>query len=143
MANSKLMLEGRLDADEFLKRIVYQQSADDFGMLDVSLVNVVVEEDDNESEDCVNENIRMTPSPTPSSSSSSSSSSFSTTTASSQSIGQCALCDGEPELLLMPCFDFCVCSTCWVIVEKNNKKLRCPSCKSTVTQAKRVKFNQQ
>lgn len=141
MANRKLMLEGRLDANEFLNRIVYQQSSDDFGMLDVSLVNVVVEE--NENEDCIDDNIRLTPSPTPSTSSSFSSSSISSSTGSSQSVGQCALCDGEPELLLLPCFDFCVCKTCWNIVESNNKKLSCPSCKSIVTQAKSVNFYQQ
>lgn len=136
MANSKLMLEGRLDADEFLKRIVYQQSTDDFGMLDVTLVNVVVEDDE---EDCVDNNIRSTPSPTPSTSSASSSLS----SASSHSVSQCALCDGVPELLLLPCFDFCVCSTCWQIVENNNKQPSCPSCKSAVTEAKKIKFYQQ
>lgn len=139
MANSKLMLEGRLDANEFLNRIVYQQSSDDFGMLDVSLVNVVEDKDDSDdNENFVEENIRRVPSPTPSSSSSSSYSSVS-----SQSVGQCALCDGEPELLLLPCFDFCVCETCWEIVQSNNKNLKCPSCKLSVTQAKRIKFYQQ
>lgn len=82
MANSKLMLEGRLDADEFLKRIVYQQSQDDFGMLDVTLINVLIDHDDDE--DSADE-IGRVPSPTPSTQS----------TASSQSVGRCALCDEE------------------------------------------------
>lgn len=106
MANSKLMLEGRLDADEFLKRIVYQQSQDDFGMLDVTLINVLIDHDDDE--DSADEEIGRVPSPTPSTQS----------TASSQSVGRCALCDEEPELLLLPCFEYCVCQKCWNILKK-------------------------
>lgn len=131
MANSKLMMEGRLDADEFLRRIVYQQSTDDFGMLDVTLINLFIDEDDDDKS--ADEEVRSIPSPTPSTQSSTS----------SQSVGQCALCEAEPELLMLPCFEFCVCQSCWDILKKNDDTPSCPSCNSTVTQAKKIKFHQQ
>lgn len=37
MRNSKLMIEGQLD--EFLNKIVYQQSEDDFGLMDVDRID--------------------------------------------------------------------------------------------------------
>lgn len=46
MKNSKLMLEGRLDASEFLNRIVYQQSVDDFGLMDAKYVNITLDDED-------------------------------------------------------------------------------------------------
>lgn len=131
MANSKLMLEDRLDANEFLNRIVYQQSTDDFGMLDVTLINIFIDKDDEY--DCVDEEIEAIPSPTPSTSSS----------ASSKSVGQCALCEAEPELLLLPCFEFCVCQACWEILKHNNNASSCPICKAFVSEARKITFFQQ
>lgn len=128
IANSKLMIEGRLDADEFLNRIVYQQSTDDYGMLDVTLVNVHLDQDEEEEFD--GEEIERIPSPTPSSQSS----------CSSKSVGQCALCDSEPELVLLPCFDYCVCEKCWEILKNNQTEPTCPNCKAFVKSAKRINF---
>lgn len=130
MANSKLMLDDRLDADEFLTRIVYQQNTDDFGMLDVALVSVLIDEDDEVN--CAYE-IESVPSPTSSTQS----------TASSQSVGQCALCEAEPELLMLPCFDFCMCQSCWEILKSTYDTPNCPSCGVSVKKARQIKFYQQ
>lgn len=132
MANSKLMLQNRLDADEFLDRIVYQQDSDDFGMLDVTLVNISIDKDDDKDSTNEHEQIEPIASPTPSTQSSTS----------SQSVGHCALCEEEPELLVLPCFEFCVCQTCWEILKKNNDTPSCPSCKAAVTEVKAIKFYQ-
>lgn len=135
MKNSKLMLEKRLNADQFLDRIVYQQSSDDYGMLDVTHINAFIDQDDDDN--VLDEDIGRIPSPTPSSSSQSSQSS-----ASSRSLGQCALCEAEPELLLLPCFEYCVCQACWDILKSNHTKPTCPSCKLTVDDTKKIKFSQ-
>lgn len=139
MANSKLMQEGRLDADEFLNRILYQQSSDDFGMLDVTLVNISIDSDTEEEIDDAEFESQSPASPSPSSTSTLSSESSS----SGSSVGQCASCEAEPELLLLPCFEFCVCKKCWNILEKNVDKPKCPSCNTIVTQAKEIRFHQQ
>lgn len=144
MANSKLMLQGRLDAEEFLNRIVYQQNSDDYGMLDVSLINVSIDQDDEdeEIEDILSskyanvivddEDKSTNPSPTPSTLS----------TTSSKSLGQCTLCEAEPELLLLPCFEFCLCQLCWDILKKNNSTPACPNCRIKVASANKIKFSQ-
>lgn len=134
MKNSKLLLENRLNADQFLDRIIYQQSSDDFGLLDVTHINAFIDNDDDEIS--FDEEIGRIPSPTPSSSSSSQSSQ------SSRSLGQCALCEDEPELLLLPCFEYCVCQICWDILKNNHTEPTCPSCKVTVVETKKIKFLQ-
>lgn len=135
MKNSKLLLENRLDADQFLDRIIYQQSSDDFGLLDVTHINAYIDNDDDENS--FDEEIGRIPSPTPSSSSASSSSSQS-----SRSLGQCSLCEDEPELLLLPCFEYCVCEICWNILKNNCTEPTCPKCNVIVTEAKKINFPQ-
>lgn len=137
MKNSKLLLEKRLNADQFLDRIIYQQNSDDFGLLDVTHINAFIDDDE---EHIPDEEIGRIPSPTPSSSSQLSQSSQSS--ASSRSLGQCSLCEAEPELLLLPCFEYCLCQTCWDILKNNHTKPLCPNCKVTVTDTKKIKFSQ-
>lgn len=48
MRNSKLVLDGLLGPSQFLNRIVYQQNIDDYGMMDIEYVNILLDEDDDD-----------------------------------------------------------------------------------------------
>lgn len=121
--NSNLLANGQITCEEFLNRIVYKQNNLDFGLIDVDNVNIVIDDgDDSDSEESPSE----------------------PTSFNSHKIakGKCVLCSvNEPELCVIPCFDFCVCVSCWNILKENsNSELKCPLCSSTASDAKMMNF---
>lgn len=129
MKNSKLLLDGLLEPSQFLDRIVYQQNMNDYGMMNVENVNIFLdadEEDDRNSQ--VTEEISDSP----------------VSTNTSNKYGQCILCSScEPEILFLPCFDFCVCVACYEIMKNNSSQtIRCPKCKTNVDDARKMTFSQ-
>lgn len=139
MHNSKLLSEGIISAEEFLNRIVYRQAEDDFGLMDTEFLNIFLDEDDDEGqceeELLVQEEVNV----------SQGSSSRSSSSQCSSKLGQCVVCQNEePEICVLPCFEFCVCETCWNILQRNSQKnsaiLKCPKCLSIATDGKKMQF---
>lgn len=124
--NSQLLSEGKILCDEFLNRIVYKQNKLDFGLIDVDTVNIVIDDDDSDTEDC----------------GTSSEQSSTSTHSHGTEKGKCVVCRNvEANLCVVPCFDYCVCDSCWNILKENsNEKLLCPSCNSAATDAKKMNF---
>lgn len=132
MQNSKLLLEGQIEAEDFLNRIVYQQSTDDFGLMDIGHLNVFVDEADDERDDF--DEVVSTSSET-------SEGNFTSSSSSSSKFGQCIVCsDNEPQICILPCFEFCVCETCWDIIKSNSTDLRCPKCKQIAKDGRKMSF---
>lgn len=133
MHNSKLLSDGIITAEEFLNRIVYRQSEDDFGLMDTELLNSVIDDDDNDDgEEGQAEEEKMTEEEANVSNGSS-------------KLGQCIVCqNAEPEICVLPCFEFCVCSDCWKILQRNSEQkstvLQCPKCLSSATDGKKMQF---
>lgn len=115
---------------------------DDFGLMDVEHVNILIDQDDDDDEedDCSSlESGALQPSLSiPSSSSSSSISSSILPSSSSSQIRQCCLCDSEPQILLLPCFHLCACQSCWRILEENGPNPKCPKCETVVASTKNL-----
>lgn len=92
MNNSKLLLDGLLEPSQFLDRIVYQQNMNDYGMMNVENVNILLDVDDDDDEKS-QETEEVTESPV--------------SPKMNKKYGQCILCNiCEPEILILPCFDF-------------------------------------
>lgn len=132
----------QITAEEFLNRILYQQTEDDFGLMDVELVSIILDdegEDDGgetfEDENCepVQDGISI-------------SSSQSSSSQSSSKLGQCVVCcDAEPDICVLPCFELCICESCWSVLKENRDQrpgfiLKCPKCESIVTDARTMTF---
>lgn len=55
--------------------------------------------------------------------------------------GRCILCsEREPEMCVIPCFDFCICEACYVVLINNANEFRCPKCNTIATEAKKMNF---
>lgn len=126
MKNSKLLEEGKMTPDEFLQKIVYKQSEDDFGLLNTINLNPIIDiEDDDENEDVLSLRDIADISEI----------------AESSPIGRCLLCsEKRPEMCIVPCFDFCVCEPCYHILKNNAVAFNCPKCNIVATDAKKMNF---
>lgn len=127
MRNSKLLDDDRITAEEFLNRIIYKQNNLDFGLIDVDIVNIVIDDDsDIEDDEC---------------SSQSSSQTTSSSTSHESTKGMCVACtEKQSEMCVIPCFHFCVCVSCWEIILRNATDLRCPGCNGVATDARTMNF---
>lgn len=124
MRNSQLLLNDQITCEEFLNRIVYKQNNLDFGLIDAEMVNIVIDEEDF---DDGSENHVSQPS------------TLKSPADSCMTKGKCVVCnDVEPQLCVLPCFDFCVCTCCWELSKTDD--MRCPLCGSAATDAKKMNF---
>lgn len=126
MRNSRLLANEKITCEEFLNRIVYKQNNLDFGLIDADLVNIVVDTDDDD-DDSESEESLVKPPPLDSQ---------------GNTKGKCILChDKERELCVLPCFDFCLCASCWNILKENStSELKCPSCHAPASDARKMNF---
>lgn len=130
MHNSELLMHDRITAETFLNRIVYKQNENDFGLLDVEMVNIIIDEEDEEIEDIGTSHQTVTPS-----------TSQNTNRAKGPSIGTCVVCTtSEPQMVVLPCFEFCVCAACWDVIKEDNTNLKCPKCHSSATDVRKMIF---
>lgn len=117
MRNSELLLRDEITPEEFLNRIVYKRNNLDFALMNVECVNEVIDEDEEEDESGDDQ--------------------------STSDFGRCITCkETEPELCILPCFDFCICEGCWNILKTNNKSdsIKCPSCNEIASDARKMNF---
>lgn len=146
MLNSKRLANGQITAEQFLDRIVYQQADDDFGLMNVEYINILIDDDDEENENAdadtekAQEAVENESAILPIASSSSQASVL------SNKLGKCKICStDEPEMCLLPCFDFCICQSCWNVLQNNQRRykneLKCPQCGDSVVDAKKMKFS--
>lgn len=102
--------------------------------MDIEHLNLFVEENDDDSEDDVD--VAST------SSEISEGSSFTSSSSSSQKFGQCVVCSkSEPQICVLPCFEFCVCEARWNVLKNNSTtNLRCPKCQEVAKEGKKMIF---
>lgn len=145
MQNSKLLANGLITAEQFLDRIVYQQKEDDFGLLNVEFVNILIDEEDDE--DNEGENNETSDSSSEEEQRPASQASTSTQKSNnSVNVGKCKICSiSQVEMCLLPCVHFCICERCWNVLEQNRNRtksvIKCPLCESVVDNAKKIIFN--
>lgn len=120
MANSQKLIDGRMTAEDFLNKIVYKQAEDDFGLLNTEYINPIVDEDEDDEEESECENAAIVE---------------------NLPKGRCILCtEKEPEMCILPCFDFCVCEACYLILKNNSEQWKCPKCDVIAIEAKKMNF---
>lgn len=122
MKNSQKLLDGRLTPSEFLDKIVYRQTEDDFGLLEFNNLNPLIDDEVEEEDNRGSHNEIDEP-------------------MSEKSKGHCLLCnEADPQMCVMPCFDFCMCEACFIILKENYDEILCPKCNNIATDVKKMNF---
>lgn len=125
MRNSELLLDDRITAEEFLNRIVYKQNNLDFGLIDVDTVNIIIDEEEEDSGFSDDE----------------SSSQMQTQLSCPKNV--CIACeDNYAVMCVLPCFDVCFCEQCWNILMEDFGNSNCPKCDGPVEKIKELNFMQ-